>query len=331
MSALEQDFPASDCEILVVDDGSTDRTAEIVRKFEPQVRLLQKSNGGQASAINFGTAHAKGEFVAFLDGDDVWLPNKLSRVAKELGESPAAVMVYHKYCFWDDRENRAWDPEYFNEVSGDMLSDRRKLLRYIAAPTSSLVFRREALERLMPIPEECSFMWDAYAVSTVIFLGHVAAIGEQLTKNRVHGQNLWFAEKGEADPEVLRRRVKTRAAAISSMRNWFEANAPAEVRGQARVLLEVWRTIQENDEFRLRVPGRIEFLRYQLRKNRLHREVRGPKLRTINWFNAVASLVTGYTHFGELDAMWMKLGRAKDELFSPVTSRAAHRGDEPTK
>ncbi len=76
VSVLEQDFPATDREIVVVDDGSTDRTPEIVRKFEPRVRLLRKENGGQASAFNAGIPECQGEIIAFLDGDDWWAPNK---------------------------------------------------------------------------------------------------------------------------------------------------------------------------------------------------------------------------------------------------------------
>src|SRR5260370_20441118 len=67
---LEQDFSASEREIIVVDGRSTDRTPEIVKKFEPCVRLLRKENGGQASAFNAGIPECKGEILAFLDRDD---------------------------------------------------------------------------------------------------------------------------------------------------------------------------------------------------------------------------------------------------------------------
>jgi len=74
LSVLEQDFPGSDREILVVDDGSQDSTPQIVAKFAPQVRLIRKANGGQASAFNAGIPECQGEIVAFLDGDDWWAP-----------------------------------------------------------------------------------------------------------------------------------------------------------------------------------------------------------------------------------------------------------------
>src|SRR5882672_8675367 len=94
-SVLEQDFSAGDREVIVVDDGSTDRTAEIVRKFEPQVRLIRKANGGQASAFNKGIPECRGEIVAFLDGDDWWAQGKLTEVTKAMQEDASVGLVGH--------------------------------------------------------------------------------------------------------------------------------------------------------------------------------------------------------------------------------------------
>src|SRR5258708_18027238 len=81
LSALEQDFPAADREIIVVDDGSTDRTPEIVKKFEPRVRLLRKENGGQGSAFNASISEWKGEIVALFGGHHWWAPRKIRPVS----------------------------------------------------------------------------------------------------------------------------------------------------------------------------------------------------------------------------------------------------------
>ena len=95
VSVLEQDFPAAEREIIVVDDGSTDRTPEIVKKFEPRVRLLRKENGGQASAFNKGIPECNGEIIAFLDGDDWWASNKLMQVAQAMTAEPSVGIVGH--------------------------------------------------------------------------------------------------------------------------------------------------------------------------------------------------------------------------------------------
>src|SRR5208283_1680434 len=88
-SVLAQDFPASDREVLVVDDGSTDKTPEILRKFEPNIRILRKANGGQASAFNLGIPLCRGGIIAFLDGDDFWVPNKLRVIADTMRADPS--------------------------------------------------------------------------------------------------------------------------------------------------------------------------------------------------------------------------------------------------
>lgn len=66
-------------EVIVVDDGSTDGTRALVRRYSDAVRLVTQDNGGAARARNVGARQATGEWLAFLDADDVWLPEKLEK------------------------------------------------------------------------------------------------------------------------------------------------------------------------------------------------------------------------------------------------------------
>jgi glycosyltransferase involved in cell wall biosynthesis len=83
-----------DYEIIVVDDGSTDQTRAILEQYGDRVLLVEQPNSGQAAARNNGVRHSSGEFVAFLDADDQFLPRRLELTVAALIADPDAVLVY---------------------------------------------------------------------------------------------------------------------------------------------------------------------------------------------------------------------------------------------
>lgn len=139
-SVLRQTY--QDFEILVVDDGSTDGTADRVRAYGERVRLFEKTNGGTGSARNLGTAEARGRYVAFLDGDDLWLPQKLERQMAAFAREPDLLAVQcSAYCVDNALhvlEIRTCDPRL------DSLPNVL-LFRNLPAFASTVVIRRDAL------------------------------------------------------------------------------------------------------------------------------------------------------------------------------------------
>ncbi len=120
-SVLSQDLRAEEVEILIVDDGSTDDTFSVLRELygaNARVRLFTVPNGGVARARNFGLAQARGEFIAFLDHDDLWLPQKLRLQLDAIQQSEKIGVVY---CDWKhfegreilpDEDARVWKPRF---------------------------------------------------------------------------------------------------------------------------------------------------------------------------------------------------------------------------
>ncbi|MHC4926392.1 MAG: glycosyltransferase family 2 protein [Planctomycetota bacterium] len=94
-SVLQQTYPAA--EIIVVDDGSTDKTAQVVGQFGDKVRLIQQENAGECGARNTGVRHAAFSWIAFLDADDEWLPQKLQLQVECIRQHPLLVWVSSNY------------------------------------------------------------------------------------------------------------------------------------------------------------------------------------------------------------------------------------------
>lgn len=91
-SVMKQTY--GDCEIIVIDDGSTDETPSLIHSYGTRIRSYRQANRGASAARNLGIAKARGKYIAFLDSDDVWLPTKLAEQVPLLDADPSLGLVY---------------------------------------------------------------------------------------------------------------------------------------------------------------------------------------------------------------------------------------------
>jgi glycosyltransferase involved in cell wall biosynthesis len=141
-SVQQQTF--SDFELIVINDGSTDRTLELLNTVtDPRLKVFSYTNGGLPTARNRGISHATGEFIAFLDADDLWTPDKLELQLAALQQHPEAGVAYSWTYFKDEQGVHSYADES-NRFEGNVYADL--LVKNFLHNGSNPLIRKQAIE-----------------------------------------------------------------------------------------------------------------------------------------------------------------------------------------
>jgi glycosyltransferase involved in cell wall biosynthesis len=142
-SALAQ--TCGNYEVIVVDDGSQDGTLRIAKSFEPQIKVLAKANGGPASARNLAIENSQGSYLAFLDGDDLWVEDKLEQQVAFLDENREVGLVYGEALMFTE----AGGEKKFGDKIGYTSDPSFRLLLFgDYIPNSTVMIRRDCVGKV---------------------------------------------------------------------------------------------------------------------------------------------------------------------------------------
>ncbi len=220
-SALGQSYART--EVIVVDDGSTDGSRDVIREFGDRITPVFRENGGQASAFNAGVSASRGDILCFLDADDLCLPERAERVVELFSRKPPErpAMVCHRLESFGERvATGSITPSHYldlrlRKLKGDVvrMSDadatyqyarRFAYLPFLASPTSGISIDRRLADLAFPLPETHLVGADCVMVRAAMLLGDLYGSQDVLGRRRIHGDNhSRFSQKHLVDERFL--------------------------------------------------------------------------------------------------------------------------------
>jgi glycosyltransferase involved in cell wall biosynthesis len=190
-SVLKQDYPP--LEVIAVDDGSTDGTRDILKRY-PAVRVLSHPRGGNrgvAASMNLGVTEAQGELIAFMDHDDLWAPQKLRKQNALLEQYPDIGFVYTKVKVIDENDVELFAVEQDEE---GFVGPEELLLRCSIRTSSSVLLRKELFAETGPFRTDI-FSADHDMWLKMAEITRFALLPEYLTFHRKHTTQLTASRK----------------------------------------------------------------------------------------------------------------------------------------
>jgi glycosyltransferase involved in cell wall biosynthesis len=203
-SALKQTY--ENVEVIVVDDGSQDKSREVITQYVNQIIPIFKENGGQPSNYNAGFAQSKGEIICFLDSDDIFVPEKIEKVVKIFKSSEEIGWCFHSMQLIDEDNNTlpvTNTPNYITHKCDFRPFINAGRIPPHVPPCSGLCFRRSLLEKILPMPAPKIITNNDYYVKFMaVGLSKGFVLSDALTLQKIHGNNAATLRKDRQDQKA---------------------------------------------------------------------------------------------------------------------------------